>query len=356
MWDTQFWLIGNGTPSMKTLATKAIDKNYTVGIIIVAWNSRDDLFASLSALARSPDQRYWTKCKIVIVDNGGNGDLYTDFSKQAIAGKFDQILVVNSGKNIGFAAACNLGAASASADYYVFMNADVAIEANDIRRLADMLEADKGISAVGPAFNDKEGKQWRSCSYSPTFLSLLFAGALGNLWGVFGKSGRFMTEWDHSNSRNVEQIIGALMCIRGESFRAISGFDERFFVYYEEVDLCIRLRKSQGAVKYVHEVSAFHAGGGASKSDFAKRCFYSCRSRFLFTEKYHGKFKAYAVATSTILLEGAGKSVYHLALGRMPEMRGRIVGTLGFCRWIVSYQFSSGRDKKLETSQEIRFL
>ncbi len=108
----------------------------------------------------------------------------------------------------------------------------------------------------------------------------------------------FMREWDHETDRAVDQVMGAFLMIRRDLFAALGGFDERFFVYYEDVDLCLRAREAGYAVRHLAGPSARHLGQGTTRQARARRLFYILRSEILYAGKHHGRAVALALTAS----------------------------------------------------------
>jgi GT2 family glycosyltransferase len=84
----------------------------------------------------------------------------------------------------------------------------------------------------------------------------------------------FLADWDHGDTRSVDQVMGAFLMIRRTLFEQLGGFDERFFLYYEDVDLCLRVRQASGRVVYFAGARAHHIGGGTTEAVKDQRLFY----------------------------------------------------------------------------------
>jgi len=113
----------------------------------------------------------------------------------------------------------------------------------------------------------------------------------------------FMTEWDHQASREVDQVMGAFFLVRRSVFEILGGFDERFFVYFEEVDLAVRARARGWRTFYLSEAQAYHKGGGTTHRIKSTSLFYSLRSRMLYAYKHFGWWAGSGVTLGTLLLE-----------------------------------------------------
>jgi GT2 family glycosyltransferase len=118
----------------------------------------------------------------------------------------------------------------------------------------------------------------------------------------------------------VDQVIGAFFMIRRSLFERLDGFDERFFVYFEEVDLARRAAQSGWASLHVAEARAYHKGGGTSQAVRAKRLFYSLRSRLKYSAKHHGVAERALLGVVTWGLEPLARTVLLLLRGRGSEL------------------------------------
>lgn len=112
-----------------------------------------------------------------------------------------------------------------------------------------------------------------------------------------------MTEWEHTCTRQVDQVMGAFFLIRHSVFVLLDRFDERFFVYFEEVDLSLRAKQQGWRSVYLAEAQAYHKGGGVSEQVKAHRLFYSLRSRILYAFKHFNRIAAWTVSFITLVIE-----------------------------------------------------
>lgn len=257
-----------------------------LAIVIVNWNAGEQLRECLASLplAAAPLPMLGVELRVVVVDNASN-----DASADGLP---TQVLLLRNAHNRGFAAACNQGARAApQADWLLFLNPDTRLFADSLqhplRCLDAPAQADVGI--LGIQLEDEHGGVARSCARFPA-LSQFVAQAFG-LDRLYPTLSHTMREWDHHETRRVPQVIGAFFLVRGGLFRQLGGFDERFFVYFEEVDLCYRAWRAGWASLYLTDARAFHRGGGTSTQVKAHRLFYSLRSRLAYFDK-HGSWAA----------------------------------------------------------------
>lgn len=274
-----------------------------IDIVTVNWNAGPQLKDCIeSVLAHS----HGKVSRIIVVDNGS-----TDGSADVLE-SLPGVDVIRAGENLGFAAACNKGAEVCGSPYLLFLNPDTRVEANSFTEPLAFMEDPRNakVGICGIQLVDEDGVVSPTCSRFPT-LARLTSSALGleKLPG-FKASGMKMVEWGHRKSSKVDQVMGAFFLIRREVFDACDGFDDRFFVYFEEVDLAFRAAQSGWGCWYLAEARAFHAGGGTSRQVKAKRLFYSLRSRLLYGFKHFVGWRSWFLVGVTGLMEPVTRTVW----------------------------------------------
>ena len=279
-----------------------------IDVVIVNWNAGVQLKECINSVVEHGDAQV---SRIIVVDNGS-----TDGSADAIAG-LPRVEIIRAGKNLGFGAACNIGAKRGRSPYILFLNPDTRIEANSISvPLAFMEKAGNSkVGICGIQLVDEQGQISRSCAHAPS-LSRLVSSSIGlNKVPCLKHTGMAMDTWDHRDTQQVDQVIGAFYFIRRSLFEECEGFDERFFVYFEEVDVARRAREIGWSSWYLVEAKAFHAGGGTSQQVKAHRLFYSLRSRLLYAFKHFPGWQAYLLVVVTFVLEPLTRSAWCLIRG-----------------------------------------
>lgn len=270
-----------------------------VGIVIVNWNSGNLLFECLQSIKQFLIRKI--DFEVVIVDNGS-----TDLSIQLVENtdfSFPLKLLKNS-KNCGFARACNQGAnACANNSYLLFLNPDTRfLETVDYSVLLDSFDKKSNIGILGVQLVDDNGIVVRSCARFPSFFNFI-----NSSFGLFHLSKIFltsrMTDWDHSESRIVDQVMGSFFLIKRELFAKLNGFDERFFVYYEELDLSYRANQVGFFSYYDSEIRLYHKGGGTSSQVKDKRLFYSLKSKLLYIHKHFSWLRKAVLSFSILFFE-----------------------------------------------------
>ena len=241
-----------------------------------------------------------------MVDNGS-----VDGSGASVEG-LPNVILIRAGTNLGFGKACNLGAKQAKSEYLLFLNPDAALYAETLAKaLAYMQDpAHAKVGICGVQLLDDAGHVSRSCARFPSVAGFL-AHAAG-LARYVPRLGHFMAEWDHSQTRQVDHVIGAFFLFRRAVFESLNGFDEQFFVYLEDLDLSYRARQAGWDTIYLANAQAFHAGGGTSNQAKARRLFYSLRSRLLYAFKHFSWLGAVVVLLTTLFVEPLSRSALAL--------------------------------------------
>ncbi len=233
-------------------------------IIIVTYNSAADIGRCLSRLPVADTE-------VIIVDNAST-DSTPEFLKAVSA------RVILNETNSGFAAACNQGAAAASGDLLLFLNPDTALEANALSVLASAFTSDPSLGIAAPLILDHAGeRETYSCGRFPTVSRLL----------------RRSIAYEGSPT-TVDWVSGAALAIPRALFESVGGFDEGFFMYYEDIDLCYRLRGLSKTVSVIPQAIVRHERG-KSISDPARRKRYYYRSQDYYFRKHFPSAYAWLV-------------------------------------------------------------
>ena len=278
-----------------------------IDIVIVNWNSGSQLFDCLESIVMASRKDFFLT-GVIVVDNASS-----DNSLERLDSLNLPLRIIRNSVNRGFGAACNQGAALCETDYLLFLNPDTKLFDDSLTiPIAFMMnELNQDIGICGIQLYDKKGQVSRTCARFPSPTGFV-AHAVG-LDRFFPRLGHCMAEWDHASNRQVDQVIGAFFLVRHELFEALNGFDERFFVYFEEVDFSLRASQSGWKSIYLAGAQAFHAGGGTSNQIKARRLFYSLRSRLMYADKHFSLLGFLCVLMATLLIEPLTRSSLVLA-------------------------------------------
>lgn len=290
-------------------------------IIIINWNTGPLLRACLKSI-RTADQSGFQLTDIVVIDNAS-----ADESADALEGTGVPVRLIRNPVNRGFAAACNQAALHSMADYVLFLNPDTRLTRNSLSVPLGFLQqaASQRVGIVGIKLLDDSGRVARSCARFLTpgmILRKMFG--LERFFGPTMPS-HFMTEWDHNDSREVDHVTGAFFLVRRGLFERLGGFDERFFVYLEDLDFSLRAKQADWTSVYLAEATAYHVGGASSAPIRARRLYYALHSRILYVYKHFGRWIGTGLALATLLVEmftRLGSALVRVSAAEMRDILG----------------------------------
>jgi GT2 family glycosyltransferase len=289
----------------------------SLDIVIVNWNTGDHLQACLRAIAAS-DRRGWRLGSVVVLDNAS-----ADGSSDGLDLEGLPATIVRNEQNRGFAAACNQGAAGRAGDYLLFLNPDTSLATDALAlTLAFMNEpGQQDVGICGVRLLDGAGTPGVSCSRFPTLSTFVGqATGLNRLLPRLFKP-HHLTSVECRATRDVDQVIGAFFLVRRDVFDLLDGFDERFFVYFEEVDFSLRARQRGYRSVYFADASVLHHGGVSSGQVKATRLFYSLRSRMLYGFKHYKRVEAILLVVVTVGLEFPARLAHAALRGSFRELK-----------------------------------
>lgn len=205
------------------------------------------------------DLRAAGAAELVVVDNGSSDGSLAD----AVAAVAD-VEVVVPGRNLGYGAAANRGVAASSAPLVLICNPDLEVPAPAVEAMVAVLDADPGCALVGPLIRTPSGDRYPSARQFPSMVD-----AAGHaLLGLFAPHNRFTRTYQRSELdgagtevRRADWVSGACFLVRRTAFEAVGGFDESYFMYFEDVDLCWRLGREGWHVSYAPAAEVTHIQG-----------------------------------------------------------------------------------------------
>lgn len=268
-------------------------------IVIVNWNAGDYLYECVTSIKKAINKNFILS-NILIVDNAS-----IDSSLEKIETNGLPIKIIKNIENIGFAKASNQGAKVSNADYLLMLNPDTRLYENSLSAPIEFMEKEenKNIGIIGIQILNDKNEISRNCARFPSPISLI-SRSLG-IDKLFPKiiHGHFISEWDHKENRIVDQVMGSFFLIRKKLFDELEGYDERFFVYYEDLDLALRARKKGYFSYYLSDAQFYHKGGGVTENVKAKRMFFNLQSKILFAQKHFNYFSYLLVAFVVLFFE-----------------------------------------------------
>ena len=255
-----------------------------LSVIIVSYNCRRQLADCLTSLA--PDRRDLT-LEVIVIDNAGS-----DETAAMVRERFGWARLIANDVNRGFAAANNQGLKVASGRNVLFLNPDTVVHEGALKMLAGTLDGDPKIGACGPQLLNADGTIQPSLRRFPTFAALLHQYTpLRVLRVLRGAYRRYkMADFDFKTAADVDVLMGACLCVPARVLAEVGPMDERFFVYFEEMDLCNRIHKAGYRVRFEPAARITHVGGVSAATATANLFF--CRSLFRYLRKHNGRLKS----------------------------------------------------------------
>jgi N-acetylglucosaminyl-diphospho-decaprenol L-rhamnosyltransferase len=289
----------------------------TLDVILVNRNSARRLYNCLSSIAQTNRSGFELRC-VCVVD-----DASTDNSLDGIAELRLPLRILRNTRHTGYGASCNLAAAESTADYLLFLNNDTMLRPDSLTApISYMEQAEHSeVGIVGIQLYDSKGAVSRCCARFPT-VSRMVGQAFGfDRLAPSLVSSHFMIEWEHSETREVDQVIGAFTLMRRALFEELGGYDERFFVYMEDVDLAFRMSWLGYKSVYLIDASAFHEGGGTFRRCKAESLFFLLRSKIQYAFRHFGGLRGSAVAVVTMMVEPISRIIFAVSRGSLADVK-----------------------------------
>ncbi len=272
-----------------------------ISIIIVNYRVPEHLREALRSIGQAEMS---DRTEVIVVDNASG-----DQSQQLITSEFPAVRWIQLKHNIGFGKACNVGAQNARGKYLLLLNPDTMISQNTLDVAYRFMEEHPEIGLIGPKILNPDGTLQASCKRGFPTPAVTFYHFTG-LSRIFPNSRRFgqynLTYLDPDTSGPVDAVSGSFMFIPRELFLQIGGFDERFFLYGEDLDLCYRIKESGHGIWYHPQTQIIHRKGKSSSKSMLRSRVAFYEAMVLFSRKYHklhqGFFPSWLVVVGILIL------------------------------------------------------
>jgi len=256
-----------------------------ISVVVLTYNTRDLVLHCLGMFCADAIRDGW---QIIVVDNGS-----TDGTAQAVAEQFPDVEIVRNEHNLGYAAGNNRGLRRANGDCVILLNSDVLADAASLRALCRYLQAHSQVGAVSAGLRTANG-QPQAYAYggdpSPGYL------LKRNVRRWLGL--KPLHDWAVSEPIDTDWVSGACVAVRREVFEQVGLLDEQFFLYFEDIDWCLRMRHAGWQVVYNPIISVTHLGGASEPQRTTANRFYY-ESMIAFYRKHYGD--AWATVLRTLL-------------------------------------------------------
>ena len=263
-----------------------------LSIAIVNWNTKELLKACLESIfkqTRGLDYEVW------VVDNGSS-----DGSAEMIRKEFPQVRLIENMTNVGFAKANNQILRQSSGEYVLLLNSDTQIIGNAIKELFHFMDAHPEAGAGGCQLLNRDGSLQASCGRFPKLISIFFGGEIVNrFFKKIFKNRTFFAEYglnekDHHSFQDVDFVKGCCIILRKSALEKAGLLDENLFMYFEEMDLCYRIKQKGYKILYSPQPKVLHLGGQSSRL-FSETVFRNLNSQEYLFRKHYGNAHAFAL-------------------------------------------------------------
>jgi GT2 family glycosyltransferase len=227
-----------------------------VSVVIVNWNTAGLLKDCLNSLYQNTK----IPLQVIVVDNGSS-----DSSVTMLKQDFPQVTCIDTGKNLGFGKANNIGFLSCQSDLILLLNSDTIVHPAAIDKMYTKMTQRPDIDVLGCKLLNTDGSLQPSCyDFYSTAKTLVDNRLVKKLYCHLSPTAKFTCFFDHTVERQVDWICGAVMLIRSSVLEKVGGFDEDFFMYGEEVEWQKRMQKQALKIVYTPDAQITHLGGGSS--------------------------------------------------------------------------------------------
>lgn len=235
-----------------------------ISIISVNYNSKEYLEKLLSSIEKHLKSN---DIELIVVNN--------DEKKLKLRQSSIKVNIVHKGKNIGFGTASNIGAQKAKGEWLLFANPDIEFIDASLKKTIDFLNKNKNVAIIGPQiiqFSTKNPQPWTS-GEKTSLTQILFRNTIGK-------------PWNKKTSTSVDWVSGTALLISKKQFSNIGGFDEAFFMYFEDQDLCLRVKDSDKKILFYPDFKILHHDGKSWNNKKLQKSYYY-KSQDIFFQKHH---------------------------------------------------------------------
>lgn len=265
--------------------------------VVVSYNTRDDLLRCLSSLR----EHAGVPCEITVVDNAS-----ADGSAEAVRGAFPDAQLIENPVNLGFARACNQGLRASSSPFVLLLNSDAQVLGGAVALLLGILEERPDVGLVGPRTRSADGAI--QVSFGPDLTPMAEWGQRRLVRGVRRREPRALERVEALAAREHEPdwLSGSCLLARRQALEAVGGFDEGFFLYEEDVDLCVRVRKAGWRILFTPRAEiVHHLGRSMAQAGHWARLEYH-KSHLLYYRKHRGALATALLRLSLLAVSLAG--------------------------------------------------
>lgn len=256
-----------------------------VSIIIPSFNTKDLTLACIDSIIKSiKDLNY----EIIVIDNASEDS--SDIEILSLKSNIQNLNVIINKNNLGFSKAVNKGIKQSKGEYILILNSDTKVKGESISKLLEFARKTQDAGVIGPRLVNKDGSDQPSCFRFPTIV-----GAIKEYWlGIKGSFEKYIPVMNsHSPFVGVDAVVGAAFLISPLALQKVGLFDERYFMYYEDIDYCRRVKQALLKVYYFPASELIHYHGESGKN--LETLNYQWRRLIPSSKIYYGIIKYYLI-------------------------------------------------------------
>lgn len=255
-------------------------KDFELSVTICSWNTQADLRACLQSLNAERDS---LPMEVIVVDNASH-----DGSPDMVESEFPWVRLLRQTKNLGFTGGHNVALRACKGRHRMLLNSDTVVHAGALAKLVETLNANPDIGIVGPKLLYPDGSLQLSCRTFPNPVAALFRNTF--IGRLFPKNrwvrAYLMQDWDHRSERDVDWVSGAALLMSEAAADELGTLDEDYFMFCEDVDLCLRCWNSGRRVRYIPDAVITHAIGRSTSQATNAMIVRFHKSMYLFFKKH----------------------------------------------------------------------
>ena len=301
-----------------------IDASMKLSIIIVNWNVKNLLKGCLNSIYYDSSYQDF---EIILVDNDSN-----DGSAEMIKEEFPQVRLIENRVNVGFGKACNQGIKIAGGDYIFILNPDTLVKPHTLKNTISFMESNPTVGIGGCYVYCLDSTPQTSFYKFPTLLS--YFSRMLSLFRILPRNKltqKFFWEYTDNNiARSVDRVLGGAMVLRKEMVKQMVGFDEAYFLYAEELDLCYRAKLRGWEVAAIPHTEIIHYHQQSTSKNIKAATFHIYRSDFLFFKKFYPTYQIillrYMQFCAIILRTFIWSGVYIFSFSKKSVAKERLLG------------------------------
>ncbi|MBT9145933.1 MAG: N-acetylglucosaminyl-diphospho-decaprenol L-rhamnosyltransferase [candidate division WS2 bacterium] len=291
------------------------DLTLIISISIVNWNTKGLLRDCLKSIY---ENTHGIDYEIFVVDNASE-----DGSTKMVEKEFPKVKLIKNKENAGFAKANNQAIMRSKGRYVLLLNSDTVVLENALEKMMVFMDEHPGVGVLGPKILNPDGSLQPSCRSFPTLLTTFFEETLLNR--LFPKNrivGKYkMSYWEHNSVREIDQPMGSALMVRREAIEQVGLLDEQFYMYYEEVDWCYRIKKRGWKIYFIPQAQVIHYGGTATNKNKSKSLVETYRSMYKFFRKHYGRLSV--ILLKSLVMIGLSLKIFILSVLHLADKKSR---------------------------------